>query len=155
MHALGARAICFAPFFQFCGGHGATIEIALEVVLTQLQGADVQRAKEVSAWMAIGPTRNLSADGFEDPPAKGQDEAGLLGDGDEFVGRNQAAQGWMLPPNRRFGSDDVTALDLRLVEEGARPSDCRYAMWSSRSWRKTLSRGVESGKRERKTPRMR
>ncbi len=72
--------------------------------------ADRQAARD-------GAQRAPAADRAEHPVADAQDEAGVLGELDEFRGRDQAARA-MLPAQQPLVSDDASGRDLddRLVE---------------------------------------
>ncbi len=64
-----------------------------------------------STGKPILPPTGLAAALLEDPPAEGDDEPGLLGDGDEAVRRNNAAFG-VHPPHQALEPDDTTAREI-------------------------------------------
>ena len=68
--------------------------------------------------MCVGPGRGVATGLLDDPGAERDDDADLFGDGDEIVGRHQAARR-VAPSQQRLAAGDGLGpgVDLRLVVE--------------------------------------
>ena len=84
-----------------------------EILVHELYGRKVDGDLDVG-----GPLHGVGTGSPQDPFAQGHDQADLLGNRDEFGGRDQAALG-MLPADQRLAAGDPSVLEVdeRLVVE--------------------------------------
>ncbi len=83
-------------------------------------GRQVDRHRQVQALGA--PGRRLFQSRLQDPMSERADEARLLRDRDELIGRDDPVQ-WMGPPQERLDADDATGAQLgfRLIVDSPAP----------------------------------
>ena len=84
----------------------------------QLAGRDVHRHPQAVGDPRVAPGSELAAGGADDPVADRDNQPGLLGRGNEGIGRDQTPLG-MEPANERLDRDDTPGLevDLGLIVE--------------------------------------